>query len=207
MKRLKLFKHVCQVSFIKELLVQLQEVGVTFQEVHIANSDGVHNIDSSHKGPFTMVRTGINLYGYFDLEGRKRFNLTQVLTLKSKLIAIRELPKGTTIGYGRTFQLSRNTRVGTVAIGYADGLPIALSKKGFLSVRGMVCPIIGRVSMDYTTIDLTEVEDAEIGDDVICLGKSFEVNEWALQADTITYDIICSIGARVKRVYLEKKPD
>ncbi|MCH2204631.1 MAG: alanine racemase [Lentisphaerales bacterium] len=190
-----------QVDEVLGLVERLRASGLEFSELHMANSDGIHNVVSSRMQPFNMVRTGINLYGYYDLEGDKQFPLQQVLKLKSKLISVRELPAGTTVGYGRTFTLLGNMKVGTVAIGYADGMPISLSNNGFLLVNGVKCPIVGRVSMDYTTIDVSHVE-ATSGDDLICLGDGLDVSEWAKQASTINYDIICSIGARVKRVYL-----
>ena len=191
-----------QVIIFKELLERLQSAGITFEEIHIANSDGIHNIDKSRAQPFNMARTGINLYGCFDLEGNRTLDLEPVITLKSKLVARRELKEGEAIGYGRTVVLNEDKLIGTVAIGYADGLPMSLSNSGYLIVRGVKCPILGRVSMDYTTVDLSGVPDASCGDDVICLGKDMPVSEWAVSAGTITYDIICSIGSRVKRVYL-----
>ncbi|MCM8531826.1 MAG: alanine racemase [Lentisphaeraceae bacterium] len=193
-----------QVQKFTELVNKLKSKSISFQEVHLANSDGLHNIEASVDQPFSMVRSGINLYGYYDLEGEHQFNLNEVLTLKSKLVAIRELPQGATVGYGRTYNLSKEMRVGTVAIGYADGIPIEFSNKGQLVVNGVCCPIIGRVSMDYTTIDLSNVE-AEVGDDVLCLSELYGVNDWAKDSGTISYDIICSLGSRVKRVYLDGK--
>ena len=190
-----------QVNGLIGLVSKLSEGGIRFEDLHIANSDGIHNVDSSSATPFNMARTGINLYGYYDLEGQKKFPLAQVLTLKSRLISVRNLPAGTTVGYGRTFTLDKKMKVGTVAIGYADGMPISLSNRGHLIVKGVKCPIVGRVSMDYTTIDLSGV-NAKPGDEVICLGEGINVSDWAEMSGTISYDIICSIGARVKRVYL-----
>ena len=192
-----------QVEGFKDLLCSLDDAGINFEQIHIANSDGIHNIAGAKKKPFNMVRTGINLYGCFDLEGQKNLQLEPVLTLKSRLIVKRDLPVGATLGYGRTCTLEKATTVGTVAIGYADGLPISLSNQGFLLIDGIKCPILGRVSMDYTMIDLSDVPQAKSGDTVICLGEGIPVSEWAKSSGTITYDIICSIGNRVKRVYIE----
>jgi alanine racemase len=192
-----------QLKEFSQLVSRLKEADVDFDSVHIANSDGIHNVGDSTNEPFGMVRTGINLFGYFDLEGQQQFDLHQVLELKSKLVSVRELAAGSTIGYGRTYRLDKKTKIGTVAIGYADGMPVNLSNNGSLIVDGQRCPIVGRVSMDYTTIDLSGVS-AEPGDDVLCLGKDLDVDEWALKSGTINYDVICSIGARVKRVYLSR---
>ncbi|MCM8534828.1 MAG: alanine racemase [Lentisphaeraceae bacterium] len=193
-----------QIEKFIDLLNKLKSQNISFGEVHFANSDGLHNIDASVEQPFSMVRSGINLYGYYDLEGTHKFELNEVLSLKSKLVSVRELPQGATVGYGRTYTLSKPMKVGTVAIGYADGLPIEFSNKGRLVVNGVSCPIIGRVSMDYTTIDLSNV-DAEVGDEVLCLSEAYDVNDWAKDSGTISYDIICSLGSRVKRVYLNGK--
>ena len=187
-------------SFI-QLVNQLKAKGIEFERVHFANSDGIHNIDASLSSPFTHARTGINLYGCFDLEGRKTIALNEVLSLKSRLVSVRKMPWGSSIGYGRTHRLEKDSLIGTVAIGYADGLPISLSNNGHLIVRGKKCPIVGRVSMDYTTILLNEVPEAQKGDEVICLGDSIKVSDWADAKNSITYEIICAISSRVQRRY------
>ena len=190
-----------QIELFVSLLDRLKNEGIDFRDVHIANSDGLHNIPASYSNPFNMIRTGINLYGCFDLEGDKTIDLEEVMTLKSRLVSIRTLPAGSTIGYGQTSTLDKDTLIGTVAIGYADGLPLGLSNKGRLLVRGKNAPVIGRVSMDYTTIILDDIPEAEEGDEVICLGEGIPVSEWASFKNTITYEIICALNKRVKRVY------
>ncbi len=171
-------------------------------DFHIANSDGINNIAASTTAPFTMVRTGINLYGVHDLCGENLYNLKETITLKSRLVSSRLLKAGNSIGYGRSYILNKDTLVGTVAAGYADGVPLAASNKGIVMVNGIPCPIIGKVSMDYITIDLTEVENPEVGNDVILLGHGISVKDWAVLADTIPYQVICSFGNRVKRIYI-----
>ena len=195
---------VAQIEKLKTLLAGLRERGISFEEVHIANSDGIHNIPQAMQAPFNLVRTGINLYGCFDLEGEKTLVLDEVVSLISRLVAVRDLPKGYSIGYGCTHVLQKDTKVGTVAIGYADGLPIGLSNKGYFIINGHKCPVIGRVSMDYTTVDLSALQEVQVGQEVLCLGSGIPVSYWAESGNTITYDIICSIGNRVKRVYLDK---
>ena len=191
-----------QVSAFTQLLERLADRGVTFEHVHMANSDGIHNIECATQAPFTMARTGINLYGCFDLAGRRTFDLEEVLTLKSRIVGIRDMPWGASIGYGRTYRLDKPTRVGTVAIGYADGLPLGMSGCGKLIVHGKECPILGRVSMDYTTISLEQAPEAQLGDEVVCLGDGITVADWAKAKGTITYEIICSFGNRVRRRYV-----
>ncbi|MCK5834771.1 MAG: alanine racemase, partial [Lentisphaeria bacterium] len=164
-------------------------------DLHIANSDGINNIPYGCQSPFTMVRSGINLYGVHDLCGANQYQLKETITLKSRLVAIRLLEAGSPIGYGQTFTLSRPTVIGTVAAGYADGIPVSASNSGEIVVHRKKCPIIGRVSMDYITVDLSEVEDiAKVGDEVILLGEGITVEDWALLANSIPYQVICSFG-------------
>ncbi len=191
-----------QVTAMIQLIERLQRKGINFAHIHMANSDGIHNIESAAKAPFTMARTGINLYGCFDLEGRKTIPLQEVLTLKSRLVGIRDMPWGASLGYGRSRTLDKATRVGTVAIGYADGLPLGMSNSGRVLIQGKPCPILGRVSMDYTTVALDDVPEAELGDEVVCLGDGISVADWAEAKGTITYEIICSFGNRVQRRYI-----
>jgi alanine racemase len=110
------------------------------------------------------------------------------------------------MGYGLTYRLLEETPVGTVAAGYADGLPLALSNRGYVLVRDTLCPILGRVSMDYVTVSLANVPDATVGDEVVCLGgtgpTAITVDKWAQLKGTHPYEIICSFGARVERRYL-----
>ena len=191
-----------QIKKIKTLLELLDQKNITFKWIHIANSDGINNIPESCKPPFSMVRTGINLYGVFDFQGAQSIKLSPVFTVKARLVAIRILPPQTEIGYGKTYKTPCPTRVGTVSAGYADGVPIAISNNGAFYLRGKRCPVLGRISMDYTTIQISHVPEAAIGDQVECLGNSIPVNEWADAKNTISYEIICSIGNRVDRHYL-----
>ena len=191
-----------QIESFKDLLAALAEENIHFELIHMANSDGINNLPETYLTPFNMVRTGINLYGVFDLEGKQQLDLQPIMTLKTRLVAVRQLKAGSFLGYGRTYELKRDMPVGTISIGYADGLPLAMSNAGYVIIRGRQCPIIGRMSMDYTTVSLENVEDPQPGDDVICLGERITVGEWAHIKKTHTYDIICSFGNRVKRIYI-----
>ena len=188
------------------LLADLARDNITFAKIHIANSDAINNFPRACRSPFNVVRTGINLHGSFDTVGRRTLKVKPVLTLKTRLTAVRTLPAGTGIGYGHTCRLARNTRVGTVSAGYADGLPLALSNRGYLLIRGIPCPVLGRISMDYTTVSLEGVPEAEVGDEVVCLGgegmHALTVEDWAALKNTHPYEIICSFGNRVERRYV-----
>jgi alanine racemase len=197
-----------QVDCFLRLLKKLEAKNIKFEKIHIANSDAINNFPFTYQQPFNLVRTGINLHGSFDIEGRRTMKLEPVLALKTRLAAVRTLPAGTSIGYGCTYTLLKDTKVGTISAGYADGLPLALSNRGFVLIRNRLCPVIGRVSMDYTTVSLENVQDAETGDEVVCLGgekpNCITVENWAQIKSTHSYEIICSFGSRVKRIYLEK---
>ncbi len=129
------------------------------------------------------------------------------MQLKTRLVAARHLPCGSTVGYGRTYEVTaeHGERIGVAAIGYADGYPRCLSNCGNLLVRGQRCPVVGRVCMDYTMISLQNVPEAEAGDEVVVIGEQeneqIHLAEVARAAETIPYEIICSLGRRVKRCY------
>lgn len=193
-----------QIGLFKSIVAAAQKEGFSFPFVHMAASDAINNFPETAQAPFTMVRTGINLHGSFDPYGRKTLQVEPVLTLRTRVAQVRSLPAGTTIGYGRTWCLREPTRVATISAGYADGLPLALSNRGQVIVGGRYCPVIGRISMDYTTVDVSAVEGVKPGDEVICLGRdgdcSITPDDWATLKGTHAYDIICSLGSRVERV-------
>ncbi|MDA3800246.1 MAG: alanine racemase [Kiritimatiellae bacterium] len=194
-----------QIKKVCKLIADLATAGIHFKWRHIANSDGINNFPESYMAPFNAVRTGIGLHGTYDLEGNKRVDLKPIATLKTRLTEIRELPAGTSIGYGQTYVLPRKTLVGVISAGYADGLPLALSNRGSVIVNGCLCPILGRVSMDYTTISLEQVANPQLGDEVICIGEAggykIALEDWACLKNTHPYDIICSFGGRVERFF------
>ena len=193
-----------QIKLFKEIVAAAEKEGFKFKKVHISASDGINNFPETAKKPFTIVRTGINLHGSFDPYGRKALKVEPVLSLKTRVAQVRELPAGTTLGYGRTWCLNKPTKVATISAGYADGLPLALTNRGFVFIGGKRCKIIGRISMDYTTVDVSEVKSVKPGDEVVCFGKcgkdSITPDDWAALKGTHAYDIICSLGNRVQRV-------
>ena len=194
-----------QIRHLIEVVGEAKGFGLTFRWIHAANSDAVNNAPEACEAPFNLVRSGINLHGAFDAAGELRVPLRPVLTMTTRLAQIRTLPAGTPIGYGHTYRTLHAMRVGTVCAGYADGLPLALSNRGSVIVRGRAVPILGRLSMDYITVSLEDVPDADVGDTVTLLGRDGEaeiqVQDWANLKGTHAYDIICSIGTRVQRVY------
>ena len=193
-----------QILQFKDIVAAAEKEGFHFRKIHIAASDGINNFPAAAKKPFTVVRTGINLHGSFDPYGKKALKVEPVLTLKTRVAQVRDLPAGTTLGYGRTWCLNAPTRVATISAGYADGLPLALTNRGSVFIGGKRCKIIGRISMDYTTVDVSDVWNVKPGDEVICFGKcgkdSITPDDWAALKGTHAYDIICSLGNRVQRV-------
>lgn len=194
-----------QLTRFKTLLAALKADGITFTYRHAANSDAINNAPEACAAPFNLVRSGINLHGAFDAAGTLRVPLQPVLTMTTRLAQIRTLPAETPIGYGHTYKTRRELRQGTICAGYADGLPLALSNRGSVLIRGRHAPIIGRISMDYLTVDLSDIPEAQVGDTVTLLGRDGDaeipVQEWATLKGTHAYDIICSIGSRVARIF------
>ncbi len=194
-----------QIAALCGLVARLDADGLRFDWRHAANSDAINNFPETSRPPFNMVRTGINLYGCFDMEGQRVLRLKSVLTLTTRLVAVRRIPAGMNVGYGCTFTAPRDMWVGTISAGYADGLPLALSNRGHVLIGGRPCPVLGRVSMDYTVVDLAQAPDAQVGEVVTCLGGAgpgrITVEDWARLKGTHPYDIICSIGGRVERCY------
>ncbi len=167
---------------------------------HILNSNG---ITRHTKSQFDMVRLGIGLYG-IDASLKVEGKLMNVSTLKTTISQIKHVKKGDTVGYGRVGKVSKDKTIATVGVGYADGLSRKLSNKvGRMLVNGKLVPVIGNVCMDMTMLDITGV-DAHEGDEVIVFGNNPTVEEVAEAAETIAYEILTGISARVKRVYFQE---
>ena len=153
------------------------------------------------QAPSDWVRPGLMLYGAtpFEVAQAEAARLQPVMTLQSRVISVRELPAGQPVGYGAKFVSPRPTRVGVVAMGYADGYPRQAPNGTPVLVAGKRAPLIGRVSMDMLSIDLTDVPDATVGSPVELWGKQVLASEVAAQAGTIPYQIFCNL----KRVPLD----
>ncbi len=196
-----------QMERFKAVLAGLERHGIMFRDIHMAASDAINNFPESSAAPFNLVRAGINMYGFYDNGICRSMQLKPIVEMKALLAAVRTLPAGSAIGYGRMHKLRKTARVGTVAAGYADGLPLALSNRGYILINNVLCPVLGRISMDYTAVSLENAPDAKWGDEAVCFGhqgaEEISVDDWAQLKGTHAYDILCSIGTRVQRVYLE----
>lgn len=179
----------------------MAENGISFRWRHAAGSAAVFSYPATH---LDMVRAGIALYG-LSLGGAPEIALRPVMTLKSVLFHIKTVPEGGRIGYGGTFTAPHAMRVGTVALGYADGLPRAAGGGRYaFSVRGRRAPILGRICMDQTMVDLSDIP-CDIGDEVCIFGRENGCTAAALAAaaGTIGYEILCAVSERVPRLYIQ----
>lgn len=162
--------------------------------VHFASSFAI--ADRLKGSWLTLVRPGIALYGYAPVCDVKR-----VLTWKATVVGVKDLPRGETIGYGARYRAERDMRTAVIAAGYADGLPRLLTNHGQIEISGRLAPIVGAVSMDLTTIDVSDCPDVRIGDEATIIGDAITAEDIARTAGTISYEILTGIGNRVIRVY------
>jgi alanine racemase len=184
------------------LLSRLAARGLEPPRAHAANSAGTVNLPESH---FDWVRIGLVGYGVHPPHDRARPPIEPVMSLRSRLVQVRDLPAGATISYGRTFETKRPSRIGVVPIGYGHGYSWLLSNRGQMLLGGRRVPIVGRVTMDLTMVDVTDAPDARVGDEVVLFGEqdgaSIPVEELAAWSETLPYEVMCTIGKRVPRVY------
>jgi len=196
------FSHAQVVRF-RAALERLAARGVHAPRVHASNSAGALNLPEAR---FDGVRVGLLAYGYHPPNAHVTLPLAPVMAFKSRLVQVRDLPAGTPVSYGRSYVTRRASRIGVVAAGYGHGLSWLLSNRGHMLVGGVRVPIAGRVTMDLTMIDITEVPDACVGDEVVLFGHqaggSILLEEVAAWSETLPYEIMCTIGKRVARIYV-----
>ena len=194
-----------QLRSFKEVLATLYDRGINFPFCHAANSAAAAIHPDSH---FNLIRLGISLYGYYPSAVVKKspLKLIPALTLKSRIVLIKEVPPGTAIGYGCTYVTPSRSVIATVPIGYGDGYSRSLSNCGQILVQGQRVPIIGRVCMDNIMVDISNVKGIKEGEEVVIYGRQGEeeitVDEVASILGTISHEIICRIDKRVPRLYL-----
>ena len=170
--------------------------GVRFAIRHCANSGAVVRYPQM---ALDMVRPGLLLYGYGDESGR--LGLLPCMRLVTTVSTIKHYEAGTSVSYGRRFVTARHTRMGVLAIGYADGLPRILSNKCSFYVAGGYAPQRGSICMDMCMLDLTELPQAAVGDEVEIFGAHNDIEALAREAGTISYELLCAVSKRVPRVY------
>ena len=173
--------------------------------IHADNSAGLESFSAS--APFNAVRVGLMQYGLPPSAGSFLASLRPepVLSFHARVVLVKDLPAGTAVSYNRTKTLSRPTRVAIVAVGYGDGVPTAASNRGSFLVRGQRCPILGRVTMDQTIVDVTDVPSVVVGDIATILGAQgtdrITVAEFCAWSDCIPWEALCTLTQRVQRVY------
>lgn len=182
----------------------LKDEGIAFQYVHCANSAAVIDMPDTYKD---MVRLGIAMYGMYpstevDME---RVQLKPALKLMSHVTYVKEVPEGEEVSYGGTFVTKRPSVIATVAVGYGDGYPRALSSKGYVLINGKKAPIIGRVCMDQMMVDVTDIEGVGRDSLVTLIGRDGDeeitVEEIAALAGTFNYEFVCNLNKRIPRNY------
>ena len=201
-----------QVARFDAVAETVRRAGVRIPIRHAANSAAVMAASSWRSamgGPlYDAVRPGLMLYGARPGPAvGAGVDLRPVLSLTTRILLLKRVPPGTPISYGRTFVTRRESVIAVLPIGYADGYPRALSNAGRVLVRGRAAPVVGRVCMDLTMVDATDVPDAAEGDEAVVIGAqgaaAITVEEVAAGAGTIAYEILCGIGPRVPRRYLD----
>jgi alanine racemase len=177
--------------------------------IHEANSAGTHAYPLSRGN---MVRLGGVLYGLWrDVTDRsiEPLDWRPVMSLRTRIMLLKTVPAGAPLGYGGAFVTARESRIATLAIGYEDGFRRALSNRGKVIVRGRLAPVVGRVSMDLTLVDVSDVEGASVGDEAVAIGcegsTQITAEEVAAEAGTISYEITCGLSDRVPRLYLTER--
>lgn len=195
-----------QLSLFEEKVNQAKVAGIDAQFIHIANSAALFTNKSTHKN---IIRSGIALFGLSPdvktIGDSSSLGLKPAMKLKAKLNLVKDVKAGSSVGYGGTAVLKSDTKLGVVALGYADGIPRNTNNLAGVFVDKKRAPIIGRVSMDQFVVDLGITSNAKTGDEVIVFGDGsggeYTADEWAKAANTINYEIITRIGPRVPRIY------
>jgi alanine racemase len=188
-----------QIANYDRMLAVLREAGIAAPLHHFANSA------ATLRGlvrPGDFARVGIAMFGPAPITIATG-TIEPVLRWRTEIMRLKELPAGHAIGYGTTFHTTRPSRIATLPVGYADGYSRLLSNNAEVLVRGQRAPVVGRVSMDLVTIDVTDVSHATLGDEVTLLGDGITAEELAAKSQTISYEVFCRISARVPRMYTE----
>ncbi|MFT5505702.1 MAG: alanine racemase [Gammaproteobacteria bacterium] len=189
-------------EFTKQQITVSDSLGYSGYEWGYANSAGILGWSDSHRA---WVRSGIALYGANPMSDRdqNRVNLKPAMTMKTSVLAVNSHKEGEVIGYANTYTCPKDMRIAVIACGYADGYPRHKVATAQVSIHGQLCDIVGRVSMDMITVDVTDVDHVQIDDEVILFGVSPDVNQTADCAETISYEILCNAGAHAKREYIK----
>lgn len=194
-----------QLSSFRRMQGLLEERGLRPRLAHSANSAAIIDLPEAS---MDLVRAGISLYGMLpsDEVGKERLSLRPALSLKSRIVFLKELEEGRTISYGATYQTDCAQRIATIPVGYGDGYPRSLSNRGYVLIRGQRAPICGRICMDQFMVDVTGIPGAALGDEAVLVGESGQERITMEQVGELSgrfhYEFACDLGKRIPRVYL-----
>ena len=204
---LRLMTHLANADdldsdFTASQLRFVDSLGLDRYEWGIANSAGVLGWPDTHNA---WVRAGIALYGADPMSDRKQAprDLHPVMTMKSLVLAVNRHHRGDKIGYGNTYTCAGDMKIAVVACGYADGYPRHKPDTARVMIHGELCDLVGRVSMDMITVDVSHLHEPGVGDEVTLFGTAPDINDLADSSETIAYEILCNVGAHVRREYLD----
>lgn len=196
-----------QVERFNWFLNELKKREVCIGKTHIYNSAAIIDLQ---EGLGDQVRPGIILYGYYPSNevNKDIISLKPVMSLKTNVINIKKLKKGEYVGYGRKFVTKEDTMIATLPVGYADGYSRLLTGKAKVLVKGQFAPVVGNICMDQCMIDVSHIENVNVGEEVTLIGEdggnSITAEELANLIGTISYEILCVLGKRVPRVYIKE---
>ena len=190
-------------SLTKRQIERVDNLKLDDYEWGIANSSGILGWPISHR---TWVRAGIALYGANPMSNRNqaRVDLKPAMQMTASILAVNDHSKGDLIGYSGRYACSKDMKIAVVAAGYADGYPRHKIDTARVTIRGQPCDIVGSISMDMITVDVSQLEAVNIGDEAILFGSSPEANEIADCSETLAHEILCNVGAHTRREYLNK---
>lgn len=192
-----------QLDKFNSCIKKLRENGFRDFKAHAANSAVMLNYKQSH---YDLARPGICLYGLSPVKDPDAMSLKPVLSWKSRIILTRKIKKGDQVSYGKTFIAKKDSNIAVISVGYGDGYSGSFSNRARVLINGRYAPVIGRVTMDFTMIDISDIKNAKIGDEAIIIGQSggnsIRVEELAAIARKIKYEVVCGINSRLPRVYV-----
>lgn len=192
-----------QIDIMQRMVTDLDEQGLIIPYIHGANSMGITRYKTR---VFNVVRPGLILYGLYSVPDCKNIiKLKSAMSVKARVIFVKSVEKGRGVSYGHTFTAKQKMKTATIAIGYNDGFMRAVSNKADVLIDGKRCRILGRVTMDQIVVDVTRVKNVRVGTEAVIIGNQknecISADELASHADTISYEIVCSLGNRLPRVY------
>jgi alanine racemase len=192
-----------QITRFRSVVEQVEAAGLSIPLIHAANSAALIGYPSAH---FTLARPGLMLYGYHAApSGSAAPDLKPVLSLKTHIVQLRTVASGDSISYNRTYVSRRPSQIAVLPVGYADGYNRALSNRGHVLIHGRQAAVVGRICMDMTMVDVTDIPGVRPGDEAVLIGRQgtaqITADDLAAQIGTISYEVLCAIGSRVPRRY------